>query len=255
VAVRCANCGEELLGAVNRCWRCGATYLSLPQADGLPPVRRLPSELALEAELIPDLNADSHTELLAVDTQTAPSGLTSVLPSSLPGHGKDREGVAANRSLEPAIIESLTTPLRLLADGLENRPGQVHLARQGSPFRESLALRTARAEFRSGEPVEAERRASVSVRGNDLSDIAARLGVPLGLAALVFAAIFPLGGFLTACLGIAVSMWGSESRRWYASMLGLLCSCIAYSVNALRLGLVLYQYFTPTGTTWTSWLP
>jgi hypothetical protein len=211
-----------------------------------------PSELALEAELV----LDAHTEQHAVGSQAAPSGLSSVLPS-LP-LGNDREVVAANRSLEVSINESLTTPFRLPDGGLENRPGQVHLARRGSPFREALASRASRAsraELRSGKQVGAERLVSVLTRGNEMSEIAARLGVPLGLAALVFAAILPFGGFLTACLGIAVSMWGSESRRWYASMLGLLCCCIAYSVNAVRLGHMLYQYFIPTGTTWTSWLP
>jgi hypothetical protein len=39
MSVRCAKCGEELLGAVNRCWKCGQIFARRPEIDGLPPVR------------------------------------------------------------------------------------------------------------------------------------------------------------------------------------------------------------------------
>ena len=39
MSVRCAKCGEELLGAVNRCWKCGQIFARHPEIDGLPPVR------------------------------------------------------------------------------------------------------------------------------------------------------------------------------------------------------------------------
>jgi hypothetical protein len=39
MAVRCSKCGEELLGAVNRCWKCGQTFALHPEIDGRPPVR------------------------------------------------------------------------------------------------------------------------------------------------------------------------------------------------------------------------
>lgn len=37
--VHCSKCGELLLGAVNRCWKCGQTLALHPEADGRPPVR------------------------------------------------------------------------------------------------------------------------------------------------------------------------------------------------------------------------
>jgi hypothetical protein len=40
MAVRCSRCGEELLGPVNRCWKCGQVFAMLPDDGGLPPVRR-----------------------------------------------------------------------------------------------------------------------------------------------------------------------------------------------------------------------
>src|SRR5687767_14951058 len=39
MAVKCTKCGEELLGAVNRCWKCGQSFAVHPQADGQPAVR------------------------------------------------------------------------------------------------------------------------------------------------------------------------------------------------------------------------
>lgn len=39
MAVRCSKCGEELMGAVNRCWKCGQTFAFHPESDGRPPVR------------------------------------------------------------------------------------------------------------------------------------------------------------------------------------------------------------------------
>lgn len=35
MAIRCSKCGEELLGAVNRCWRCGQAVVVAPQTPTL----------------------------------------------------------------------------------------------------------------------------------------------------------------------------------------------------------------------------
>jgi hypothetical protein len=39
MTVYCSKCGEELLGAVNRCWKCGQKFALPPEKDGRPPVR------------------------------------------------------------------------------------------------------------------------------------------------------------------------------------------------------------------------
>ena len=49
--VSCSNCGEELLGSVNRCWKCGTAIQPLAGDVQTPPVRRAP---------IPDLWAYSE---------------------------------------------------------------------------------------------------------------------------------------------------------------------------------------------------
>ena len=40
----CENCGEELIGSVNRCWRCGAA-VNADSLSKIPPVRRAPVDL------------------------------------------------------------------------------------------------------------------------------------------------------------------------------------------------------------------
>ena len=49
----CRNCGEELIGAVNRCWQCG-TSVAIPRVQEVPPVRRSPVDLGkVEATAAP----------------------------------------------------------------------------------------------------------------------------------------------------------------------------------------------------------
>ncbi len=54
MAVRCSKCGEELLGAVNRCWKCGQMFALHPEIDGTPPVRseRPPTNEPLQATVV-----------------------------------------------------------------------------------------------------------------------------------------------------------------------------------------------------------
>ena len=51
--VRCSKCGEELMGSVNRCWRCGLMFGHTTDEDARPPVRRAPVALnATEGEVV-----------------------------------------------------------------------------------------------------------------------------------------------------------------------------------------------------------
>lgn len=44
----CDSCGEELIGAVNRCWKCGATATIVAKTK-IPPIRRAPVQLRVKA--------------------------------------------------------------------------------------------------------------------------------------------------------------------------------------------------------------
>ena len=74
MTVRCAHCGEEMLGAVNRCWKCGHQVSVSAELGELPPVRPqqehipLPVDasdmpMPLEAEVLPE--EDDSVHLLA----------------------------------------------------------------------------------------------------------------------------------------------------------------------------------------------
>ena len=61
MAVYCTNCGEELMGAVNRCWKCGHEFAAHSGDASLPPIRRRPlGDSMLVAQLADD--DDSGTD-------------------------------------------------------------------------------------------------------------------------------------------------------------------------------------------------
>ncbi|HEX5106099.1 MAG TPA: hypothetical protein VFV87_19905, partial [Pirellulaceae bacterium] len=67
---------EELLGAVNRCWKCGQVFVRRPEADGLPPVRmeRAPAAAEpLEAIVLDDGPAGGEATGSATTTAVAAS--------------------------------------------------------------------------------------------------------------------------------------------------------------------------------------
>jgi hypothetical protein len=91
MAVRCAQCGEELLGAVNRCWRCGAQVLSRSGDTDLPPIRRPPvpaptvAEPAGEPEDVVEASfADAEVAEPAPSSPAAGGTVVEGLPSGTP---------------------------------------------------------------------------------------------------------------------------------------------------------------------------
>ena len=75
MAVRCSKCGEVLLGAVNRCWKCGQTFALRPEIDGRPPVRSeasIASEQPLEA-IVVEPAADKPATVAASGSPALPA--------------------------------------------------------------------------------------------------------------------------------------------------------------------------------------
>ena len=58
---KCSKCGEELLGAVNRCWKCGQKFAVHAETGGQPPVR---------VEQLPT-NPDEAVDAVVIDEKTA----------------------------------------------------------------------------------------------------------------------------------------------------------------------------------------
>jgi hypothetical protein len=92
LAVHCGNCGEELLGAVNRCWKCGTASpadVSAPTTNATPTAETANADDPIWAEIIEE-NADFQStehgmEAPIANEQTEAAGQPSYyLPNSGP---------------------------------------------------------------------------------------------------------------------------------------------------------------------------
>jgi hypothetical protein len=109
MAVRCSKCGEELLGAVNRCWKCGQTFALHPEIDGRPPVR---------AET--PFSGQEPLEAIVLDAATKPQeGVAGQQPAAV---------VAAPPVRAPA---ALATPQRVILPRRASTAEQIDARRAG----------------------------------------------------------------------------------------------------------------------------
>src|SRR5688572_19636598 len=114
MAVRCSKCGEELLGPVNRCWKCGQQFAAQAEAGGLPPVRYAPVNLppdVVQAEF-----ADGGVVTAAMPgaepTNAAPSASTSApTTASAASPGPIGKSVRSGSPfVKGAVMQQVTTP-------------------------------------------------------------------------------------------------------------------------------------------------
>ena len=66
MTVRCSQCGEELLGPVNRCWKCGQQFATPSELGGQPPLRGAPPPAPVAIPLV-------AVEMAASSTTAVPS--------------------------------------------------------------------------------------------------------------------------------------------------------------------------------------
>jgi hypothetical protein len=79
--IRCANCGEELLGAVNRCWRCGTNVPARSGVPDLPPQCATP---AIEpAESDPVIAGDHGRRMVSSDSRSPAAAAAAVTALAL----------------------------------------------------------------------------------------------------------------------------------------------------------------------------
>jgi hypothetical protein len=79
----CPQCGEALMGAVNRCWKCGLD-LRAETRPGAIPVSRTAHEPVIIAEIAEPKSAESETPLLVPQPVTASVGEPAVGATSVP---------------------------------------------------------------------------------------------------------------------------------------------------------------------------
>lgn len=92
MSVICSNCGEELMGAVNRCWKCGTPFIRsetirTAATDGgsatqmvqvqVPPIRRAP---VLATYLAPDETEEDEPITAIIEDENAETEATAAPP-------------------------------------------------------------------------------------------------------------------------------------------------------------------------------
>lgn len=93
MAVRCAKCNEELLGSVNRCWKCGTQFAAIGEEPGVPPVRRGPVRLGGA----PTIMAEAPGELVASWSEH----VVATSPHAVPSAGEAAMRVGSPFAVEP----------------------------------------------------------------------------------------------------------------------------------------------------------
>jgi hypothetical protein len=119
VSITCTTCGEELLGAVNRCWNCGSEFPLHQGSVNLPPVRRAPIETplaeaatgAVPAGMEADGNERSPRDVaipdepvLATTSGASDAGAVHHPPAATPLHPVGAAGWAAVVSLLCGVV-------------------------------------------------------------------------------------------------------------------------------------------------------
>jgi hypothetical protein len=210
MAVRCTRCGEELLGAVNRCWKCGQSFPIHAERDGQPPVRVAagkPGE-PLAGGLMPldavVLDAEPPGEPLA-------KGLSAAGPSA-----------AATASFPPGQEPAISPATRKAsASPYSATPGTVAGSRLGEP---------------SGGLTAADlQRQKAMAMGGTVG------GLVLGAFGLLIAP-FRFEGAIIALVGLLMAIWGLYSPRRRLALLALLLCFLGISLGAYTGARQLYRY-------------
>lgn len=215
MAVRCSKCGEELMGAVNRCWRCGQSFEVLAGPAGVPPVRRAPPAPPAARQTDSGAAAGGSAEEAGARDLLAGGGLA----------GQD--GTAA----VPVAVRRVGSPFAAGATGgpIAAEAGQpVVRANGGGP-----------GGVLGGPYVLAARAPSYPAH---TAAVGGAIGsVVLGGMSLV-GCLITNAALVTALLGLAMGVWGLYSTRRGLAVLGLLLCFLALSIASFNGAVDLYEY-------------
>jgi hypothetical protein len=213
MAVRCSKCGEELLGPVNRCWKCGQAFATLPDAGGLPPVRREPGPVA-----VPVIAAPQAVAPAAVIADAAS------IEEPVPAEAADGAAAATSAPAAPRV-------------------------RTGSPFSPGAATTLVQQTLNAGTtPLQSRPkppgtkdliRDQVAVAGAIGSLVLGGFGLAVAWMQNPSAVI---GGALIAVLGLVMGMWGLHSKRRGWALFGMLICVAAISLASYSGAMILYQW-------------
>ena len=209
MAVICAKCGEELLGAVNRCWRCGQRAVSSPDAAAAPPVRRSPVSLPQD-----DPDAESAANVPA-QSDAAPSAV-----GDLPDLVISDEETRIEQGVESAATAAPTPAPAGDSTDSDN-------SNNGAPPQSSPAVTSPRT--------------ATTARQAPWRDWLAIAGVVLGLLAMGLGWLTPWM-LPVAAAGIVLGVLGIASRRKGLAIFALLLCLLGVSISSVRLAYNLFLY-------------
>lgn len=202
MAVFCAKCGEELLGAINRCWRCGTEYESRSGNIDVPPVRRRPIK-----------PVEAAAEALVID-------------------GDEPLIVDGNPSADEAEIQPRGE------EEQESQPKTEPQLRRGSPFRQKTDA--PQDESPHGTELGAPPRATIYPK-HVAASVGSTVAITLGLLSLILGYFVPLAGVIVAGIGIGMGVWGLSSTRRRSAIVGLLLCCLAITFSGFFGAAQVYQ--------------
>jgi hypothetical protein len=218
MAVYCSHCGEELLGAVNRCWKCGRTFSARLDPSGLPPIRRPP--------LTGSLDAADFSETGALVAEVLDEGL------GVAG-AADAQAAPATRAADAAVKIAIAHSPQ---SAEKKRP-----PRCGSPFAVSDRAAPDRTAPPRSPAVAQPRRKNAGAAG------AAIAAVVLGVLGLVLSYYFTIGALLISLAGLGLGVWGLYSEHRGLAILAVLLCCLALSISAFHGAVDLYTNLYGSG--------
>jgi len=199
----CPRCAEPLLGAVNRCWKCGLDLRAQTQ-PGAP----ITSVGAAEPLVVAELASEG----------TATSQETSAAPVAIPA-----------QRLQPYAPE----PGQIVGFTPEGLP-----VRRGSPFVAGALLLPPQQAPEFGKPAAARRKPTPYQ--SQASWGGAVAAIVLGIFGIVIAP-FRFEGAIVGLLGLVMGIWGLYSQRRGWALFGLILCCLAIGVGMYTGAFWLFQ--------------
>jgi hypothetical protein len=218
--VICAHCGEELMGSVNRCWRCGRTFVAEHNPDNLPPIRRRPIPLELVNKSLEELAAAAATaERTTSDSaRQEAEGATGVLVAEL----VEGAAVAAGGSVASVAVESPPPEATRPPAPVASQPVVVQPApAAGTPY--------------YAPPPTPIYPSSAGATGGAIASVV------LGVMALAALKLITPGALVISILGVGMGVWGLHSDRRAVAVLGLLLNCVAMAISGFLSAVELYE--------------